>query len=143
MHRLKNIYISNNRISKIDTHLEQNLPNLQCILLNNNAIEELADLDVLATVKTLKTLSLIGNPVTKKINYRAYVAAKIPSLRLLDFRRITKKEREEGAALFGKRKNEFVPGDGLEAFRKKQKTEHDEKIKVILFKYLKWIGSLV
>ena len=42
----------------------------------------------------------MGNLVTNLPNYRLYVIHKIPSLRVLDFQKVTKKEREEAKLVF-------------------------------------------
>lgn len=98
--RLKSLFISNNRINKVEVHLGKNLPNLQTLVLNNNQLSELGDIDALGDIKTLKYLSLMDNPVTKKQHYREYVIHRIPSLRLLDFRKVTEKERLAAKKLF-------------------------------------------
>lgn len=123
--RLKCLLLNNNRIVRIADGLEQCLPNLDTLILTGNLIQELADLDPLASVKTLRTLSLLHNPITTRQHYRLYVAFKLPHLRLLDFRKIKMKEREDANALFKSRKGKelqkeiakksktFVPGAGV------------------------------
>lgn len=54
-------------------------------------IQELGDLDSLATLPKLSTLSLMSCPVVTKQHYRLYVAFKLPNLKLLDFRKIKQK----------------------------------------------------
>ena len=49
---------------------------------------------------SLKTLSLIDNAVVLSAHYRLYTIFKIPSLKILDYRKITKKEREEAGKFF-------------------------------------------
>jgi U2 small nuclear ribonucleoprotein A' len=73
---------------RIAEGLELSLPNLETLVLTGNLIQELADLDPLASVKSLRTLSLLHNPVTTRQHYRLYIAFKLPQLRLLDFRKI-------------------------------------------------------
>ena len=73
---------------RITEGLETSLPNLETLVLTGNLIQELADLDQLASIKSLRTLSLLHNPVTTRQHYRLYVAFKLPQLRLLDFRKI-------------------------------------------------------
>jgi hypothetical protein len=73
---------------RISEGLESSLPNLETLVLTGNLIQELADLDPLASIKSLRTLSLLHNPVTTRQHYRLYVAFKLPQLRLLDFRKI-------------------------------------------------------
>lgn len=123
--RLKCLLMNNNRIVRISENLEQYLPNLESLILTNNNITELGDLDPLATLPNLKTLSLMHNPVAIKQHYRAYVAFKLPELRLLDFRKIKQKEREEANTLFKSKKGKemqkeiarkaktFVPGGNM------------------------------
>lgn len=98
--RLKCLLLNNNRISKIAKDLDESVPNLERLILTNNYIQELGDIDVLSSLKNLKVLSLINNPVTKKSHYRHYLIYQIPSLKLLDFSKVKRKEREESEALF-------------------------------------------
>lgn len=123
--RLKTLFLNNNRVCRIGDNLQESLPNLKSLILTNNHIQELGDIDPLATVKTLTTLSLLKNPVASKRHYRLYVIHKLPQLRLLDFRKIREREKEESAKLFkgkkgkqlekeiGKRSKTFVPGANL------------------------------
>jgi len=81
----------------------------------------LVDLDPLAALVNLQTLSLLDNIVTKKPNYRLYVINKLKKLRLLDFRKVKKKERLEAEKLFASKEAEeearkepaqtFTPGE--------------------------------
>ncbi|XP_029954332.1 U2 small nuclear ribonucleoprotein A' [Salarias fasciatus] len=102
--RLKTLLMNNNRICRIGDNLEQCLPSLTELVLTNNNIQELGDLDPLASVKTLTLLSLLRNPVTNKKHYRLYVINKIPQIRVLDFQKVKLKERQEAEKMFkGKR----------------------------------------
>ncbi|KAI8432612.1 hypothetical protein MSG28_013598 [Choristoneura fumiferana] len=123
--RLKCLLLNNNRIVRLGESLEEYLPNLDSLILSNNNITELGDLDPLATLSKLKTLSLMNNPVANKQHYRAYIAYKMPNLRLLDFRKIKAKDREEAKTLFKSKKGKeiqkeitrkaktFVPGGNM------------------------------
>nr|XP_057945666.1 U2 small nuclear ribonucleoprotein A' [Doryrhamphus excisus] len=102
--RLKTLLMNNNRICRIGENLEQCLPSLRELILTNNNIQELGDLEPLASVKTLTLLSLLRNPVTNKKHYRLYVINKIPQIRVLDFQKVKLKERQEAEKMFkGKR----------------------------------------
>ncbi|XP_061669434.1 U2 small nuclear ribonucleoprotein A' [Syngnathoides biaculeatus] len=102
--RLKTLLMNNNRICRIGENLEQSLPGLRELVLTNNNIQELGDLEPLASVKTLTLLSLLRNPVTNKKHYRLYVINKIPQIRVLDFQKVKLKERQEAEKMFkGKR----------------------------------------
>jgi len=118
--RLRCLFFNNNHITKIAPNLGESLPNLDTLILTNNRLVALPDLDTLSSFSSLKTLSLIDNVVSKKPNYRLYVIHKLPNLKLLDFCKIKKKEREEAEKLFGPPVNQvkekgkkakiFVPG---------------------------------
>lgn len=122
LRRLKCIMCNNNRVVRIGEHLEECLPNLESLILTNNSLQELGDLDNLASIKTLQYLSLLRNPVTTKKHYRLYIISKLPNLRLLDFQKVRLKEKEAAAKMFkgkkgqqlakdiGKRSKTFVPG---------------------------------
>lgn len=98
--RLKCLLLSNNRIYKVAPNLEESIPSLERLILTNNYIQELGDVDVLSTLKNLKVLSLLNNPITDKPHYRYYVIYKLPNLKLLDFSKIKRIEREESKKLF-------------------------------------------
>ncbi|KAG0212820.1 U2 snRNP complex subunit [Mortierella sp. GBA43] len=125
--RLKCLLLSNNRISRIAPNLSQYLPNLTTVILTNNAVTELSDLDGLAGCKSIEILSLLDNPVAKKKYYREWVVWKMPSVRVLDFERVKKVERDQAKKLFeGKsgpsalaesiaatKSSTFEPGEGV------------------------------
>jgi len=127
--RLKRLYLSNNRIAKIEEQLHESIPNLEGILLINNQIQELGDLDPLRKFTKLEMLSLLGNPVTTKKHYRPYLIYRLPHLRLLDFKKIKLREREEAKKLFagesgkklatelGVKSKTFTPGEELAAMQ--------------------------
>jgi U2 small nuclear ribonucleoprotein A' len=81
--------MSNNRIQRIGPALNESLPQLEMLVLTNNNLTQLPDLDPLAALNgSLRNLSLLDNPVTKKPHYRLYVIHKLPRLRVLDFKKI-------------------------------------------------------
>lgn len=102
--RLKTLVLNNNKIMRIADGLNTSLPNLSTLVLTGNNISELGDLDALACVPQLDFLTVLKNPVNAKSNYRLYLVHKLPQVRILDFRRVKQRERDQAAALFrGKR----------------------------------------
>jgi len=91
MRRLRTVLLANNRISVLSQSLHLSVPNLTTLVLTNNNISELGDLEPLKDVKSLKYLSLLGNPVREKKWYRDWLVWRIPGLRVLDFQRIKDK----------------------------------------------------
>ncbi|CAL9701302.1 unnamed protein product [Knipowitschia caucasica] len=131
LRRLKSLLLNNNRICRLGENLEQSLPALRELVLTNNNIQELGDLDPLATIKTLSLLSLLRNPVTNKKHYRLYVINKLPQIRVLDFQKVKLKERQEAEKMFkgkrgaqlakdiGKKTKTFTPGVGAQQDKKR------------------------
>ncbi|EDW02231.1 probable U2 small nuclear ribonucleoprotein A' [Drosophila grimshawi] len=98
--RLKCLLLNNNRILRISDGLEEVIPNLSSIILTGNNLQELSDLEALSGFKKLDTICLLINPVSTKPNYREYMAYKFPQLRLLDFRKIKQKDRQQALEFF-------------------------------------------
>ena len=103
---------------RIADGLEESLPNLTSIILTNNNIQELADIEKLAPLQTLEFISLLHNPVVAKSNYRAFLIHKFPNLKVLDFKKVKQKEREEAKTLFKSKKGK----EQLMEIKKKAKT---------------------
>lgn len=99
MKRLSTIILCNNYISRVEA-LGHLVINLTTLILTNNKISNLGEVDNIATFSHLEHLSLLENPVTFRPNYRFYVIHKIPSLKSLDFNKISKAEREAAQKYF-------------------------------------------
>ncbi|CAL8246572.1 unnamed protein product [Lota lota] len=135
--RLKTLLLNNNRICRFGENLEHALPSLTELILTSNNIQELGDLDPLASVKTLTLLSLLRNPVTNKKHYRLYVISKIPQIRVLDFQKVKLKERQEAEKMFkgkrgaqlakdiAKRTRTFTPGAAVQTEKKAGPSQAD------------------
>uniref|UniRef100_A0A915AIZ6 Probable U2 small nuclear ribonucleoprotein A' n=1 Tax=Parascaris univalens TaxID=6257 RepID=A0A915AIZ6_PARUN len=106
--RLSALLMHNNRVQQIMPNLGEVLPSLRTLALTNNNLCELGDIDPLATCKKLEYLTLIGNPVTHKPQYRLYVIYKVPSVRVLDFKRVRLSERQQAASVFKGKKGQKV-----------------------------------
>lgn len=92
--RLKMVLLCNNRIASIAPGLHEQIPALDTLILTNNKLERLSDIDALASFKNLKRLSFLENPVSKNRDFRLYVIFKLPSVKVLDFRKVRDAERE-------------------------------------------------
>lgn len=104
MHRLRMLLLNNNRIAKFERGVGEQLPSLETLVLTNNRLASLTDVAELGSFMSLESVSLLGNPVTRKLNYRLFVIHTCKRLRLLDFARVRDKERAEAAALFKSKK---------------------------------------
>jgi U2 small nuclear ribonucleoprotein A' len=99
MKRLTSLFLSNNYIFRIGT-IGGNLSNLSTLVLTNNRIASLTEIDNLASLTQLELLSLMDNPLTSHVHYRLYVIHKLPSLKCLDYQKVTRAEREQSRQLF-------------------------------------------
>ncbi|PSC72117.1 26S protease regulatory subunit [Micractinium conductrix] len=99
--RLQCLHLNNNRINRIARGLEEAIPRLEWLILTNNRLTNLADLDPLSTLPRLRYLCLLENPVTKQPGYRLYLIARCKGLKMLDFRKVKQKERQDAERLHG------------------------------------------
>ncbi|KAF1950807.1 U2 small nuclear ribonucleo protein A [Byssothecium circinans] len=99
--RLRTLFLAQNRITNIQANLSSSIPNLTTLVLTKNRLAELSDLDPLGGFKKLVYLTLIGNPVISKENYRYWVLYRVPSVRYLDFMKVRDEERRKATELFG------------------------------------------
>ena len=122
--RLHTLTLCNNRIARVAPGLQDALPNLATLTLTNNRVTSFGDVDALAGLKRLKRLSLLGNPVSQREDYRLYVAHVLPSVAVLDFRKVKQAERDAARKKFGGKSGEkalesaraktFAPGVAAE-----------------------------
>jgi U2 small nuclear ribonucleoprotein A' len=98
--RLTTLLVNSNRIARINSNIGAALPKLETLVLTNNRLSNLADLDHLAALVNLQNLCLLDNVVAKRPNYRLHLIYKLPKLRLLDFKKVKLKERQEAKKLF-------------------------------------------
>ncbi|RQM18149.1 hypothetical protein DD237_000156 [Peronospora effusa] len=100
LRRLRMLLLHNNYVSKIQENLAEAIANVEFLMLTGNRIAQLSEVDHLVCFTKLDTLSLSGNPVTKRKYYREYVIHKLPQLHVLDFQRIRPRDREAASAFF-------------------------------------------
>ena len=98
--RLTQLLLNNNRITRISEGLGKALPKLETLVLTNNRLSTLAELEPLAHLPTITSLALVDNPVSKLKDYRAFVIALLPRLKVLDYKRVKLAEREEAEGTF-------------------------------------------
>eukprot|EP00051_Salpingoeca_urceolata_P027894 m.483796 g.483796 ORF g.483796 m.483796 type:complete len:507 (-) comp23083_c0_seq1:144-1664(-) len=88
---LKELRLNNNKIVSIPQTLGRNLH--LCLLdLGQNLIQSVEDLEPLKELQFLQNLNLKGNPVASTPDYEVKVRALLPSLRILDNRRLEPKK---------------------------------------------------
>jgi U2 small nuclear ribonucleoprotein A' len=97
---LRTLNLTNNHISTIE-NISDAFPNLENLVLLGNRLSSLQELDNLSYCRNLTRLYLLNNPITEDPNYRYYVIHRVPTLKVLDFQRIKKEEREKATKLYG------------------------------------------
>lgn len=94
---LRELRMEENALRSLDNF--RLLTRLQALFLSCNRVMELADIDKLADLRCLLEIVLVFNPVARKVNYRAHLLRRIPSLQMIDGREVTYDERERSDAL--------------------------------------------
>nr|XP_060627294.1 leucine-rich repeat-containing protein 51 isoform X2 [Anolis sagrei ordinatus] len=67
--------------------------NLHNLNLHGNSIQSLSEVDKLAVLPHLRSLTLHGNPIEEEKGYRSYVVSTLPNLKSFDFSGVTKLDR--------------------------------------------------
>uniref|UniRef100_A0ACD5X431 Uncharacterized protein n=1 Tax=Avena sativa TaxID=4498 RepID=A0ACD5X431_AVESA len=117
MNRLGTLLIKNNMITHINPTLGEFLPKIHTLVLTKNCLTTLAEIDPLASLPSLKVLSLLDNTVTKLTDYRLYVVHTLKHLTLLDFMKVKREERIAATNKFhSKESYEEVKKSGAKAY---------------------------
>ena len=125
LNRLRSLLLINNRITYIENDFAINCPKLENLILTNNKISDIEVIDNISSCKTLLRLSLMNNLVTKLKYYRLYVIYKMPNLRVLDFQKVKKIEKDEAIRLFESEEGEKI----IENIKNKNFSEDDKEFK--------------
>ncbi|KAM6159055.1 leucine-rich repeat-containing protein 51 [Rhynchocyon petersi] len=86
------IDLSFNYLASIDPILTTFF-NLSVLYLHGNSIHRLGEVDKLAILPRLRSLTLHGNPIEEEKGYRQYVLCTLPRVTTFDFSGVTKGDR--------------------------------------------------
>lgn len=131
VNRLRSLYVANNLVDSLDVNnLRQNVPNLQNLVLSQNAVADYKFLqDLSQACPKLEFLSLVGNPIARRPHYRLCVLHLLPKVKCLDFVKVKQAERKQasawaksaaGKAVLQQQESEessaptFTPGEGVD-----------------------------
>ncbi|TIA90785.1 hypothetical protein E3P99_01387 [Wallemia hederae] len=96
---LNSLVLSHNLIQSISPSISRSTPRLTSLILDHNRLE-LGELNALAGHPSLTYLDVRFNPASDTPKYRHWLIYSIPHLRVLDYERVTDKERKEAKDLF-------------------------------------------
>jgi U2 small nuclear ribonucleoprotein A' len=98
--RLQSLYCANNLLDSLDANnLQRNLPNLRHLDVSHNAVRSYAFLGDLGTAcPSLESISLVGNPITRRPHYRLCVLHHLPALRMIDYSKVKLAERQQATS---------------------------------------------
>ena len=68
---------------------------LKILYLHSNTIEKLSEIDKLAELPELISITLHGNPIESIPGYKQHIISTLPQLKTLDFIPITKQNRSD------------------------------------------------
>ncbi|XP_070329425.1 leucine-rich repeat-containing protein 51 isoform X2 [Odocoileus virginianus] len=86
------IDLSFNDLTSIDPVLTTFF-NLSVLYLHGNSIQRLGEVNKLAVLPRLRSLTLHGNPIEEEKGYRQYVLCTLPHITTFDFSGVTKADR--------------------------------------------------
>ncbi|XP_069063527.1 leucine-rich repeat-containing protein 9 [Pleurodeles waltl] len=89
--RLLELHLEENRLREL-TNL-QHLLQLKKLFLGFNKIQETAELDKLESLSSIVELTILGNPISRKMLHRPILVFRLPSLQILDGIPVTAEER--------------------------------------------------
>ncbi|XP_036408025.1 dynein regulatory complex subunit 3 [Megalops cyprinoides] len=123
--KLEDLSLSDNSISLIENM--DTLVNLHVFSIGNNQLSQLDNVIYLRKFKNLRSLNLSGNPVSKDPCYKEFIAAYLPDLAYLDFRRLDKETREKALAKYHYALEERIHNEtlALKAIQAKKKEEEE------------------
>ncbi|XP_025054016.1 leucine-rich repeat-containing protein 72 [Alligator sinensis] len=102
---LTELYLNNNDLRDIAGALKH-LSSLQVLLLHNNQLKHLdKTVKELTGMISLQTLNLFHNPLSQDPVYRLYVIYFLPSVQLLDRKKITQKEKESALHIYNHKRS--------------------------------------
>ncbi|CDR40047.1 CYFA0S04e02476g1_1 [Cyberlindnera fabianii] len=128
--KVRSVLAASNRIASVSPQLSTTLPALKTLSLIKNAISDFQSLKELEKCGRLKNLYLIDNPVSQKDHYREFVVWLCPSLEVLDFEKVSKKERERSTELFGSKDEPTALAQQLLSISERSETSQTEKIQL-------------
>ncbi|MES1921898.1 U2 snRNP complex subunit [Bonamia ostreae] len=105
MENVKSMFLNCNNISVVSPSLGLMLPELKILVLTDNKISDLKSIENISKFDKLEHLSLVENPIRRVKEYRLYVIWLMPSLKSLDFRKISNAERKKAKERFRKSDN--------------------------------------
>ncbi|XP_057363234.1 leucine-rich repeat-containing protein 51 isoform X3 [Manis pentadactyla] len=87
------IDLSFNDLTSIDPQVLTTFFNLSVLYLHGNSIQRLGEVNKLAVLPQLRSLTLHGNPIEEEKGYRQYVLCTLPHITTFDFSGVTKADR--------------------------------------------------
>jgi hypothetical protein len=88
----RKLLLSGNRLTSFQP-VVANCPNLTYLIADMNQIKSFVEIQRLATIPSLRSLSLVENPITDDEGYRSFVTILLPGLQVLDGSPLTAEEK--------------------------------------------------
>ncbi|XP_069888543.1 leucine-rich repeat-containing protein 9 [Dipodomys merriami] len=104
------LHLEENRIRELSKL--QSLEKLEKLFLAYNKIQDIAELEKLDVISSLRELTVYGNPICRKVLHRHVLIFRLPNLQMLDGIPITSEDRAKAEFHFTEfqaRKNSIIP----------------------------------
>ncbi|XP_066535622.1 leucine-rich repeat-containing protein 9 [Hoplias malabaricus] len=109
---LLELRLSENRLRELNNL--HTLCQLRTLYLDNNKLQDIAELEKLEVLPTLLELSVVGNPVARRSLHRSVMVLRLPGLQVLDGTTVTLEERTRAEIMFSEGQCTVTPAIGVE-----------------------------
>ncbi|XP_068099654.1 dynein regulatory complex subunit 3 [Hyperolius riggenbachi] len=137
--KLRDLSLYNNRVSVIENM--DSLDKLQVLSLGNNNLTSLENLIYLRRFRDLRTLTMVGNPLSEDENYKLFVAAHLPSLVYLDYRLLDENIRDIANVKYQYSIEEMNHNETLERVKREKEEQSQEELDKHKAAYVEYLNG--
>jgi U2 small nuclear ribonucleoprotein A' len=99
--KTRTLLLAKNRVNNIQEGIQLQLPKLKSLSLVGNSISDYSTLEKLKHLKRLEDLYMNDNPICLMEHLREFTIWCLPNLKVLNFEKVSMKERQRARELFG------------------------------------------
>lgn len=118
------------------------LPKLRYLSLGRNKIAELTEIQNLYKLKSLRVLTIVGNPILEKDIYKMTVLAYLENLHFLDYVRVAVAEVKDARERHSDQLNQLLQSEEVEKASKDNERAQDARAKTLREAFLNKICDL-
>lgn len=128
LNNLEELSLFKNRITRLENF--PNLPKLRYLSLGRNKISELNEIPHLYKLKSLRILTIVGNPIADKDICKLTVLAYLQNLHFLDYTRVTAADVQDARERHSDQLNQLQQTEDLEKVQRDNEKAQEARAKV-------------